>query len=251
MALKAVLFDFWKTVVDFGGDEELEKLADIRSKLVAGLLKSQGIEKTPEAVKQTIREVDREADKIRFGRNREVTSETVVRQVLKKLGVEVELNPLFLEQVWKEYTDSLLAIAIGMKPGADRVIRQLMAKGYLIGLVSNTAYGDKLRTILDKFGIGSYFGCMLFSDEFGIRKPRPEIFLAALEKLGVEPGQAVHIGDRVDLDVQGAKNAGIYSIYLDEDNQPYPEGFPRPDITVHGLNEVAEAVEEINVRSKT
>ncbi len=178
-----------------------------------------------------------------------MTSETVVRQVLKKLGVEIK--PALFIQVWNTYTDSLLAIDIKLKPGADLVIRQLKMKGYLVGLVSNTAYGEKLRTILQNYGIRSYFDAMLFSDEFGIRKPRPEIFLAALEKLGAQPTQAVHVGDRVDLDVLGAKNAGMFSIYLDEDHQPYPEGFPKPDITVHGLNEVVEAVEELNGKRET
>ncbi|MGH2708260.1 MAG: HAD family hydrolase, partial [Actinomycetota bacterium] len=51
-----------------------------------------------------------------------------------------------------------------------------------------------------------------FSDEFGVPKPSPRIFSAALVAIGVEPPTAVHIGDLSRTDVAGARTAGMASI---------------------------------------
>ena len=48
-----------------------------------------------------------------------------------------------------------------------------------------------------------------YSDEVGFRKPDGRIFRRALEALGVEPAQALHVGDNPDADVLGAQRAGM------------------------------------------
>ena len=221
------------------------RLADIRARGIVELFRGANFDVGLDRLKATMREAEDEANNIRFGQNLEVPSKTVVYEILEKLGIE-ETGELF-DNAWRIYTDSLLTINIELKPGAGEALRQLKTNGYRLGLVSNTAYGEKLRTILKNFGLARYFDCMLFSDEFGLRKPRPEIFRAALAEVKTDARQAVHVGDRVDLDVLGAKNAGMFAIYLDADRAPYPEGFPRPDITVHSLAEVPAAVQEISL----
>jgi FMN phosphatase YigB (HAD superfamily) len=58
---------------------------------------------------------------------------------------------------------------------------------------------------------------LTFSNELGWLKPDPKIFHHTLAELGVPPEQAVHIGDTDDLDVEGARAAGMYSArYLPE-----------------------------------
>jgi FMN phosphatase YigB (HAD superfamily) len=53
---------------------------------------------------------------------------------------------------------------------------------------------------------------MVFSEELGASKPRPEIFLHALAALGVEPERALYVGDRLETDVQGAANVGMTTV---------------------------------------
>ena len=53
---------------------------------------------------------------------------------------------------------------------------------------------------------------IVFSEEVGFRKPQPEIFLHALEELGVEPENAMFVGDRLDTDVQGAAQVGMATV---------------------------------------
>ena len=50
---------------------------------------------------------------------------------------------------------------------------------------------------------------IVFSSEVGLRKPAPRIYQAALERLGVEPADALFVGDRVREDVQGPAALGM------------------------------------------
>ena len=61
-----------------------------------------------------------------------------------------------------------------------------------------------------------------------MQKPHPPIFLAALSKAGVEPHEALHVGDQVTSDIQGARSVGINPVLLDRDgNHPGFDDCPR------------------------
>jgi putative hydrolase of the HAD superfamily len=82
-----------------------------------------------------------------------------------------------------------------------------------LGLITN---GDGIlqRRKLAKTGITDKFDCIVISDECGYAKPDKEIFLYACELAGEDPKNSVHIGDRINLDAQGACNAGLRGIWL-------------------------------------
>jgi putative hydrolase of the HAD superfamily len=54
----------------------------------------------------------------------------------------------------------------------------------------------------------------VFSDECGVRKPDPAIFDIALERLGMDRKEVVHVGDDPILDVEGARAAGLRVVQL-------------------------------------
>ncbi len=66
----------------------------------------------------------------------------------------------------------------------------------------------------------------MFSDEAGVPKPNPRVFQAALEPLGVTPGDAVHVGDLRRSDIAGARGVGMGSIRIravNDDRSDHPE----------------------------
>jgi FMN phosphatase YigB (HAD superfamily) len=71
-----------------------------------------------------------------------------------------------------------------------------------------------LRLVLDRLGLIPYLSVLSFSDEVGLRKPHPEIFLRTLSALGVAPAEAAHVGDDVTTDVAGARAVGMRAIHL-------------------------------------
>ncbi|HTA35856.1 MAG TPA: HAD family hydrolase, partial [Solirubrobacteraceae bacterium] len=64
-------------------------------------------------------------------------------------------------------------------------------------------------------GLRDRFSVVVASGEVGLAKPDPAIFALACERLEVQPKQAAHVGDRLDLDAQAAASAGMQGIWLD------------------------------------
>jgi putative hydrolase of the HAD superfamily len=83
-----------------------------------------------------------------------------------------------------------------------------------LGVVTN-GEGEPQRAKLAAIGLGERFPVVVASGEAGVAKPEAEIFALACERLGVEPAQAVHVGDRLDLDAEGAAAAGLHGVWLD------------------------------------
>ena len=90
--------------------------------------------------------------------------------------------------------------------GALRALEQIAAAGIALGCVANWDIG--LHDHLRRAGIAQRFHTVLPSAEAGYEKPDPRIFAVALERLAVEPGRAVHIGDE-EADRRGALLAGM------------------------------------------
>ena len=65
---------------------------------------------------------------------------------------------------------------------------------------------------------------VVISQEVGASKPRPEIFHLALEPLGVNPREALMVGDGVNSDIRGANNAGIDACWLNPGGKELPGG---------------------------
>jgi putative hydrolase of the HAD superfamily len=87
-----------------------------------------------------------------------------------------------------------------------------------LGLVSNT--GRDLDVFVRHHGLD--VDAAISSGAHGKTKPHPTIFQAALERIGVEPAEAVMVGDSVEDDVEGAKAVGMRGVLLDRENR-YPE----------------------------
>jgi putative hydrolase of the HAD superfamily len=65
------------------------------------------------------------------------------------------------------------------------------------------------------------------SGEVGAAKPHARIFQAACERFGVEPGDAVYVGDRLDTDAIGAASAGLRGVWLDRNGAATPDELRR------------------------
>ncbi len=93
------------------------------------------------------------------------------------------------------------------------LLGQLQNNGVILGVVSN--WDSRLPEILENTGLAPYFNFILASTVVGSAKPDTGIFNEALQRAGVPPEQACHIGDEPATDIEGARNAGIHSILID------------------------------------
>jgi putative hydrolase of the HAD superfamily len=96
-----------------------------------------------------------------------------------------------------------------VKPALDA----LKNRGLILGLISNIE--QDISGTLERLGLRSRLDVVVTSQDAGANKPRPEIFRFALKKAGVPPAESVYIGDQYQVDVLGARGAGMKGILLD------------------------------------
>lgn len=89
----------------------------------------------------------------------------------------------------------------------------LKRRGIVMGVVSN--WDSRLPLILENMGIARYFKFILASTVVGSAKPDSLIFQQAIQLSGVAPEDACHIGDELQSDYHGARNAGLNAILID------------------------------------
>ena len=93
-------------------------------------------------------------------------------------------------------------------------LQALQGEGYKLGIISNAGDDDDVQTLVDKANIRAYFDVVLSSAACGVRKPNPRIFALALEQMRLQAAETAMVGDTLGADILGAKNAGLYSIWL-------------------------------------
>jgi phosphoserine phosphatase len=107
--------------------------------------------------------------------------------------------------------------ALTRYPETESVLQQWSAR-LPVGLVTNGA-SRLQRAKLSVTGLDSYFATVIVSEDVGIGKPDPAPFLAALDELGVTPADVVMVGNDVERDIAGARNAQIRPIHVDRSGE--------------------------------
>jgi epoxide hydrolase-like predicted phosphatase len=90
-------------------------------------------------------------------------------------------------------------------------------KNYKTALLSN-AWDDLRQVIAERWHFEDAFDDMIISSDVGMVKPDPRIFRLAVERLGVEPNQAVFVDD-MQRNVEGAKSVGLRAIWFQNPQQ--------------------------------
>lgn len=103
-------------------------------------------------------------------------------------------------------------------PGAGEVLEELKRRGKKIAVISN--WDSRLFNLCEGLGMKHHFEFILASAVFGASKPSPRIFKEALRKAGVQPHEAVHVGDSVEDDIHGALGVGMKAILIDRGHEP-------------------------------
>ncbi|MDX2166082.1 MAG: HAD family hydrolase [Deltaproteobacteria bacterium] len=93
------------------------------------------------------------------------------------------------------------------------VLAALRARGLTLGVVSNA--DGRVPAALERGGIAAHFAAIIDSHLVGVEKPDPRIFQLALEACGVAPQEALFVGDIYEIDVTGARAAGMEAVLID------------------------------------
>ncbi|MDG6914112.1 MAG: HAD-IA family hydrolase [Nitrososphaerota archaeon] len=233
MKKKAVFFDFGGTL-----------LVMRRDRIISRILTHNGYTATPDEVRSAYFAVE-PGWLIAYGRLKLTPdeSEESYRQldalVFRRLfpgspDVEVDRMSRLMRKLWPEVQGT---IPLELYPDAEPTLRRLSDTGFKLALVSN-APPDVAETVSD-LGLGRYFSVVVISGIAGVSKPNPDIFRIALRATGTQPGEAIHVGDLYEADVEGARNAGVTGILIDRDGNYGEVDCPR----ITGLEGVFDFLE--------
>jgi putative hydrolase of the HAD superfamily len=237
--IRAVTFDFWQTLFVPGGGfgsrlEALKALVRARQPVL-----------DEEAAEAALREAGMENGRqwragLHFG------ATGMLGHVMEAL--RLDLDPAERERFLELIEDPPTEGELPPVPGAPEAVRRLHERGLRLGIVSDTGFrpGRVLRRQLAATGILECFepAGLAFSDEVGVPKPHPRIFEAALRGLGVQPAEAVHVGDLKFTDVAGARGVGMRVLRFTGCVDDVEEG-PEADAVISSYGDLEAALDRL------
>jgi putative hydrolase of the HAD superfamily len=169
-----------------------------------------------------------------YKQNHDDASDRAGLQDLRRRCAEIVRSQLATALPVEEVEAAMLAaIRFRPYPEVPGVLAALRERGAAVVVVSN--WDVSLHEVLERTGLRELVDAVVTSAEFGAAKPDPAIFARALELAGgVAPGDAVHAGDDVAADVEGARAAGIAPVLVARDGEAAPAGV-RAIPTLRGL----------------
>ncbi len=223
----AVLFDWNNTLVQFTWDDEL--LAEGHR---AGL-RAIGRDDEPAAFLERYRERVIERG----------TPDEPYESLLRELLPEVSDEQI---DVFVDAEHDAWAPAFQTLGAAQALLEALRSRGIKTGVILNSwpDPGRVLRGDIERAGLTELLDTIVISSEVGMRKPDPGIFRLALDELGVEPHDAMFVGDRLETDVQGAAKLGmttVQALWFNADDTPSIE----PDFMAFTPMDVLNAVRRL------
>lgn len=156
---------------------------------------------------------------------------SLVRDVFRQVGDVQGFDDFFEElydlfashEVWRVFPDVIPAL------------ESLREGPFIFGIVSN--WDSRLPAICSGMGVEKYFDFILASAMVKAAKPGKKIFEHALERAGVLPHEALHVGDSLEDDYRGAQKAGLDALLVNRSGV-----YSAETKTIRSLTELSELV---------
>ncbi len=159
--------------------------------------------------------------------------------LLEKLGMP--WNPAIIAAGVAAYHDTKLSY-IHPYPDTVPVLLKLREKGYRLGVITNGVAVKQWEKLI-RLGLNHFFHSVVISESYGVHKPSRELYGIALREMGVDAKDAVMVGDKIDADISGAKDAGFRTVWISH-KKPL-SGDVKPDAVVESIAQLPQVIEEL------
>ena len=152
---------------------------------------------------------------------------------------------LAFSATWAEIERAFLKAAnpVGAVEGVQSALEVFRAKDIPMGIISNSVFsGAALSDQLAELGLRKFFGFLISSSDYGLRKPHRYLFEAAARQMRLQTPDVWYLGDRIDTDIVGARAAGMVAVWFDRGVSPTPD-VRGADAKVHSWAEFRSLVE--------
>jgi putative hydrolase of the HAD superfamily len=209
--IKAVFFDLYHTLVHYEPSQE-----ELEARALQGL----GIDVTAEALHRPIltanefiyQEIARRPLSQRSKEDVMALYAQYQRTVLKEAGIKGDEKLALRLLGMMQQAKMKLVLFDDVTPALDSLKKRNLA----LGLISNIE--RDMTATLKELGLSSKLDIVVTSQDSGFTKPQPEIFQYALQRAAVKPAEAIYVGDQYQVDILGARGAGMKGILLDRGN---------------------------------
>jgi putative hydrolase of the HAD superfamily len=156
-----------------------------------------------------------------------------LRALFSELGVEPDLDEVLAMR--RERAKRTLV----PRPDALPTLEELRRRGHLLGMISVCT--DDVPQVWNEMSLGREFDAAVFSCDVGVSKPHPRIYEIACERLEVEPGDCLFVGDGANDELPGAERVGMTALQLRPPGEELTEsGKAWTGASVEHLSEVLE-----------
>lgn len=167
--------------------------------------------------------------------------ETPLKTALSELGLRLN------DDEWQAARQAFFAPiqnAVEPRYGAQPTLQALKDQGMSLGLLSNTFWAADIHDAdLARFGLLDLLPTRLYSCDIRRIKPHPEAFQMALAAMGVEPNEAVYVGDRLKTDVEPAREVGLWGVLIKTPFRDEQSRHILPDAVISELPELIKLLE--------
>jgi putative hydrolase of the HAD superfamily len=237
--LKAIAFDLWETLIT--DTPELSRQQErLRLSRMEEILRARGQGAVADRIERAYRALWHRCNELYWSTDVDVPCRRQIEHFLEELHLEPRsFDESVLAELEHAYANAALEVLPAVVEGAPQILAELKARGFGVGLISNTGRtpGYVLRPILEALGLAGSIDVMVFSNEHGQCKPRPSIFEELRRGLGVGYDELVFVGDNLYVDVHGAQRCGMRAVHF----EPPVRGTAVAPPVDHGLEIVADA----------
>lgn len=242
MTIRVLLFDIGDTL--FG----LDPMPDVGAEFATELGRHSGLSAEAARTAASAGLTSLRAAALESWRAGDTAEPTLPETLARHLAPHIALTPGAAEALagvmWRADVSRFRCDA-----GRAGTLERFRSAGYRLGAVSNTTTSAAmLDAYLQTMGLRPLFEAVVYSCEVGVRKPGVQIYCEALSRMGVEPTEALFVGDRVREDVLGPRAAGIRAALTHEFRQEDPLD-ARPEAVLGRLDDLYGILAGLNTSS--
>lgn len=239
--IRYLIFDLGGTLM-FARDD----WASIHARADAALvhsLQTEGIDLSASVFRAQLSEYYAQRDKDHY----ETTYHLVLRELLRDVG-----HGDAPESVLRSALDALFRVTQSnweLEADSAETLASLRSAGYRLGIFSNAGDDRDVQELVDSFGIRRHLDFVLTSAACFYRKPHPRAFEIALAQWNATPDESAMIGDSLEADIFGARQAGMTAVWITRRAEFKNEDLRRiqPDFSIRKLPELMPTLERIAI----
>ncbi|KHE71388.1 HAD family hydrolase [Halobacillus sp. BBL2006] len=165
-----------------------------------------------------------------------VWKDKVYQQLIDEFGI----RDITWEELLDDYLYSFKESCVAF-PNLLKMLGELKQRNFLIGVITNGKGRFQMDNI-KALEMAPYMDTILISEWEGVKKPEPQIFQRALERLRVAPEDSVFVGDHPEKDVKAAKGVGMKTIWKKDQHWNRPDA----DFIIDNLGEIPHRIKQLH-----